>query len=99
MMVLASGAVALAAATLWLVVWDGEFRPAFGITLMVIAALLAVTGSNILSRSGSAGERAMMGLPPESEDPSSGSALAPVGVFLFVSVPLFVVGGLLYGTG
>src|SRR3954453_14891015 len=90
--------VALAAATLWLVVWDGEFRPAFGLTLMLIAALVALTGSNLLSRAGGAGERAMMGLAPENEEPSSGG-LAPVGVFLFVSVPLFVVGGLLYGTG
>ena len=98
-MVLVSGAVALAVATLWLVVWDGDFRPAFGLSLMVIAALLALTGSNMLSRAGSAGERAMMGLPPESEDPYSGEGLAPVGVFLFVTVPLFVIGGLLYGTG
>jgi hypothetical protein len=66
---------------------------------MVIAALLMLTGSNMLSRTGGAAQRAMMGLAPESEDPASGSGLAPVGVFLFVCVPLFVIGGLLYGTG
>jgi len=99
LMVLASGAVGLAVATLWLVVGVGDFRPAFGITLMVIAALLALTGGNALSRAVGADGRAMMGLAPENEAPSSGSALGPVGVFLFVSVPLFVIGGLLYGTG
>ena len=98
-MVLTACAVALAAATLWLVIWDGEFRPAFGVTLMVIAALLAATGSNILSRGVDADVQAMTGRAPDSADPYSGSALAPVGVFLFVSVPLLVIGGLVHGTG
>ena len=99
LMVLGSGAVALAVATLWLLVWGGDFRSAFAITLMVLGALLALTGSNVLSRAGGADERAWMGLAPESEDPYSGAGLGPVGVFLFVSVPLFVSGGLLYGSG
>ena len=71
----------------------------FGITLMVLAALLAATGGNALSRAVGADGRAMMGMAPENEGPSSGAALAPVGVFLFVCVPVFVVGGLVYGTG
>ena len=99
LMVLASGAVALALATLWTVIGDGEFRPAFGITLMVIAALLALTGSDLISRTMDVDVRAMTGKAAASQDPNSGAALAPVGVFLFVSVPLFVIGGLLYGTG
>jgi hypothetical protein len=99
LMLVGAACVALAVAAVWFLVWEGDFRAALGITLMVIAALLALTGSNFMSRSGSAGERAMMGLPPENEDPDSGSALAPVGVFLFVALPLFVAGGFLYGTG
>ena len=99
MMVVVSGGVALAAAAVWAVVWDGDFRAAIGITLMVIAALMALTGTNLLSRATTAGDRAMMGLAPENDDPDSGSALGPAGVFLFVCLPLFVVGGLLYGTG
>lgn len=98
-MLLACGAVAVAAAAVWFVVWDGEFRPAVGIVLMVIAALMAFTGGNVLSRATGAEGRAMMGLAPENEDGYTGSALGPLGVFLFVAVPLFVIGGLLYGTG
>jgi hypothetical protein len=98
-MLAAAGGAAAALAALWLLVADGGFRTTFAFILMLIGGVLSVTGSNILSRSGGAEERAMMGLAPENEDPDSGSALAPVGVFLFVSVPLFVVGGLLYGTG
>jgi hypothetical protein len=98
-MLLVCGVVALAAGTLWVVVSDGAFRPAVGITLMVVAALMALTGSNVLSRAADAEGRAMMGLAPGNEDPDSGSALGPLGVFLFVAVPLFLVGGLLYGTG
>jgi hypothetical protein len=99
LMVVGCGCVALVAATLWSVVWNGEFRPALGISLMVIAALISFTGSDILSRATGASERAMMGLAPEREDRSTGSALAPVGVFLFVCVPVFVIGGVVYGTG
>jgi hypothetical protein len=98
-MVLVVACVALAAATLWLVVWDGEFRPAFGLSLMVIAALISFTGSDILTRATGASDRAMMGLAPEREDPYTGSSLAAGGIFLFVCVPLFVLGGVLYGTG
>ncbi len=98
-MIAAAGAVAFAVAVLVRAVWSGSLRTTSGFTLMIIAALLALTGSNMLSRTGGAEERAMMGLAPENEDPNSGEGLGPVGVFLFVSVPLFVVGGLLYGTG
>jgi ABC-type maltose transport system permease subunit len=33
------------------------------------------------------------------EEPASGDGLTAMGVFLFVALPLFVVGGLLFGRG
>ncbi len=98
-LLLAAGAFGLVVAGLWTLLRGGGRRPAFGLTRMVIGALLALTGSNMLSRAGSAEERAFLGLAPEHEDPDSGEGLTAVGVFLFVSVPLFVAGGLLHGAG
>jgi len=92
-------AVAFAVAVLAMVVWDADLRAVFGIALMVIAALLAVTGGNAFSRAAGADGRALAGLAPENDGPWSGDALAPVGVFLFISVPMFVIGGLVYGVG
>jgi hypothetical protein len=43
--------------------------------------------------------RVLMGSGPDHENPSTGGALTGVGIFLFVSLPLFVAGGLLYGSG
>ena len=94
-----AAAVAFAVAVLAMVVWDADLRAIFGITLMVIAALLAVTGGNAFSRAAGADGRALAGLAPENDAPWSGDALAPVGVFLFICVPLFVIGGLTYGVG
>ena len=99
LMIAACAAVAFAVAVLAMVVWAADLRAIFGISMMVIAALLAATGGNALSRANGADGRALMGLAPENDDPSSGSALAPVGVFLFVCLPLFVIGGFAYGTG
>ena len=99
MWIAGAAAVAVAVAVLAMVVWDGDLRAIFGITLMVIAALLAVTGGNAFSRATGADGRALAGLAPENDAPWSGDALAPVGVFLFVCVPLFVIGGLAYGVG
>jgi hypothetical protein len=69
------------------------------IALLVIAGLLAISGGNALNRTGIAETRVLLGSGPDHEDPTSGGALTNVGIFLFVAVPLFVAGGLLYGTG
>ncbi len=91
--------VALAVAVLVAVAWEGDLRTTFGMTLLVLAGLISLTGSSILSRGADADVQAMTGRAPDKEDSYSGAALAPVGVFLFVAVPLFVIGGLLYGSG
>lgn len=74
---------------------DGEYLRRFGLVLMGIGALIAVTGGTALSREVTLDARAVLGAGPDREEPGSGQHLGPVGVFLFVSVPLVLVGGLL----
>ena len=91
--------VALAGSGLWWLLQGGGFRTKFAIALLVIAGLLALTGGNAFSRSGTLEINALMGTGPDHEDPSTGAGLTGVGIFLFVSLPLLLVGGLLYGSG
>lgn len=91
--------VALAGSGLWWVLQGGGFRAKFGIALLVVAGLLALTGGNAFSRSGTLEMNALMGMGPDHEDPSTGAGLTGVGIFLFVALPLFVIGGLLYDSG
>jgi hypothetical protein len=90
---------ALAAAGAWSAITGDGFRVAFAACLMAIGALLAFTGGNAISRTGSMDTLAFLGMGPESDDPDSGDGLTGLGMFLFVSIPLVVAGGLLYGTG
>jgi hypothetical protein len=90
---------ALVAAGIWSALTGDDFRVAFAVALMAIGALLAFTGSNAISRAGSMDAFAFLGMGPESDDPDSGEGLTGLGIFLFVSLPLVVAGGLLYGTG
>jgi hypothetical protein len=99
LLICASGGVAVAVAGLWWALQDGGFRVKVAIALLVIAGLLAISGGNVLNRTGTAETRVLLGTGPDHEDPTSGGALTNVGIFLFVAVPLFVAGGLLYGTG
>ncbi len=98
-MLFVSAVVALVVAALWFALQGGGFRPKVAIALMVIAGLLALTGGTALSRAASNEERAFLGLGPDREEPDSGEGLTGLGVFLFVSLPLFVVGGVLFGSG
>jgi ribose/xylose/arabinose/galactoside ABC-type transport system permease subunit len=91
--------VGLVAAALWMLTKGGGFRVPFAVTLMAMGALLALTGGNALSRSGSMDTFAFLGKGPESDDPYAGEGLTNVGMFLFVALPLLVVGLALYGTG
>ena len=91
--------LALAAGGIWSATTGDGFRVAFAVSLMVIGALIALTGGNAISRAGSMDTFAFLGMGPENADPDSGEGLTGVGVFLFVSLPLFAAGSLLYGTG
>jgi hypothetical protein len=90
---------ALAAGGLWWVLQDGGLRAKVGMAMLIIAACMAVSGGNVLTRSGTAETNALLGTGPEHEDAPTNGALTGVGIFLFVAVPLFVAGGVLYGTG
>jgi hypothetical protein len=98
-MIVCSLVFGLAAAGLWTAWQGGEFRPALGLTLLVLAGLLAISGSALTARAGTGETYALLGRGPDRETPGEGDSLTSVGVFLFVSVPLFLIGGFLYGTG
>lgn len=85
--------LAAAVAGLWWLA-DGEYLRRYGLVLLLLGGLIAVTGGTELSREVTNDARALLGAGPDRDAPGSGRHLTPVGVFLFVSVPLFVVGGL-----
>jgi hypothetical protein len=99
-LVLALAAFSAVAAGLW--TWasgDGGFRIKLAIALLAVAVVISLTGNGVLTRSGTAEINALQGRAPDHEEPLNGGVLTGVGVFLFVGVPLFLAGGLLYGTG
>ena len=91
--------VAVVAAAAWTAIDGDGFRAKCAIVLMVTAALVSFTGGNALSRASTDEARAFLGWGPEREDPDTGPGLTGFGVFLFVALPLFLAGGLLYGVG
>ncbi len=97
LMLLAGAAVGLVAAGVWWSVGDTDYRRAAGICLMAGAGLLALAGGSVLSRASTLDARAFLGRGPDQEDPGSGAGLTAAGVFLFVSLPLFVAGLVLFG--
>ena len=98
-MLVCLAAAGLVAAGLWSAVQGGGFRSRAGIALMVLAALLSLTGGTALSRATAIENHAFSGTGPDLEEPASGEGLTALGAFLFVSLPLFIVGGLLFGRG
>jgi hypothetical protein len=98
-MLLTSAVVAVAAAAVWLLLQGGGFRVKVAVAALVIAGLLSVSGSTVLSRPVTNDARAFLGWGPDREEPVSGDALTGLGVFLFVSLPLAVAGLVLLGAG
>jgi hypothetical protein len=96
-MILAGVALGLVAGAVWVAVGDTGFARATGISLIVVAGILGLTGGRALSRAGTADTRAFLGKGPEQGDPAGGEGLTAIGVFLFVSLPLLVVGLVLLG--
>jgi hypothetical protein len=82
----------LAAAAVWVGVAGGAFANRLGISLLVLAGLLALTGSSLIARLSTNEARAFLGKGPERDQTDLVSGLGPVGGFVFVTVPLAVVG-------
>jgi high-affinity Fe2+/Pb2+ permease len=98
-MLLVSVVAALVVAGLWFALGGGAFRPKIGLVLLVIAALVSLTGGTAFSRAVDNDARAFLGMGADREEAYTGQGLTGLGVFLFVSLPLFVVGGVLFGAG
>jgi hypothetical protein len=94
-----SAVVAVVAGGVWFALQGGGFRVKVAIVLIVVAGVLSVTGGTVLSRAGTSDVRAFLGQGPDREEPDTGEGLTGVGIFLFVSLPLFLAGGLLFGSG
>jgi hypothetical protein len=92
--VLVTAAAAFAVAGLWSAVQGTGFLRTAAITLMVSAGVLSLGSGAVFPRRHDY-ER---GRGPTADDHGSpGGALTGVGVFLFVSLPLFAVGAVLFG--
>ena len=98
-MVTGSVLLALVVAGVWSAVQGGAFRSTFAITLMVIAGLISLTGGTAFFKAADNDERAFLGMGPDREEPYTGEGLTGLGVFLFVSLPLFIAGSVLFGSG
>ena len=91
--------VAAAGAGLWVALQDGGFRVPFAVALMSAGGVLSLGGSSVFGRAETNDVRAFLGQGPDRDEPGTGESLTGVGVFLFVSLPLFAAGLLLYGSG
>ncbi|MEW2431886.1 hypothetical protein AB0877_28075 [Micromonospora sp. NPDC047644] len=91
----AIGALVAVAAMIWVAVAGGDYTARLGIGLVVVGGLIGMTGDLTLSRISMLGARATFGAEPERETAGGGRVLTGVGIFLFVGLPLVVVGVLL----
>ena len=98
-MLLAGAAVAAAGGGLWALIQDSGFRVPFAVGLMVIGGTLSLTAGTAFSRADSSDARAFLGMGLDNSEVDTGASLTGVGIFLFVSLPLVLVGLLLFGTG
>ena len=94
-LVVGAAAAGLAVAGVWSVLGDGGFLSKFGVTLLVLAGLLAMTSGAVFTRA----HEYEHGRRPDLDDHGSSGVLTGLGVFLFVSLPLFLAGGVLFGSG
>ena len=98
-MLLYSAVAALVAGGLWWALQGGGLRPKVGIALLIIAGLISLTGGSAFSRAADYEARAFLGMGADRDEPYTGEGLTGLGIFLFVSLPLFLAGGVLYGSG
>lgn len=90
-----AGVLVAVAVGIWVAVAGGDYTTRLGIALIVVGGLLGVTGDLTMSRIGMLGPRAVFGAAGERETAGGGRVLTGVGIFLFVGLPLIVVGVLL----
>jgi hypothetical protein len=94
--VLAAVAATLSAvaALVWVLVGSGGFVDRFAMCLIIAGIVLAVTGNVAFSRASTTDALAFRGNGPEREEANSGGGrvLTSIGIFLFVSVPLIIIG-------
>ena len=94
---LGSAVVPLAAAGLWTAAAGGAYPQRAGLSLLVVAALLALVGGTLVARAGTSDTRAFLGMGPEHAQAEPGGSLGPMGVVLFVCLPLAAAGLVLVG--
>jgi hypothetical protein len=87
--------VAAVVAAIWVSAGGGGYLNRLGITLLIIGALLAISGDLTLTKLSTHDTFAWFGAGPEREGAGGGRILTGVGIFLFVAVPLIFVGGVL----
>jgi len=90
---------AAAGAAVWTTLSDVGYRVALAVACMVAAALLGLSGTGMSTRSGTHDMWAFLGMGPDRAEAKDGEGLTSFGVFLFVSLPLFAVGLVLFGRG
>ncbi|TFV53691.1 hypothetical protein [Blastococcus sp. TF02A-35] len=98
-MIAVGALLAAAAAGVWAAASGDAFRSRFGLSMLVVAGLLALGGGTLLSRGAMMETRAFLGDGPGMDEPGEDEALTSIGVFLFVSLPLFAAGAVVYGSG
>jgi hypothetical protein len=91
--------VAVVAAVIWSAVKGGGFRVPMAVALMATGALLSLSGTAVVSRTQTMDTFAFLGKGPERDEPDAGEGLTNVGFFLFVALPLLVIGLALFGRG
>jgi hypothetical protein len=98
-MLVIAAVVAAISALSWITIGGGDFAGRMGFCLVILGAVLAITGNSALSRMGSSDAFAWLGRGPEvgSPDAGGGRILTGIGVFLFVAVPLMAIGAMLSG--
>jgi hypothetical protein len=96
-MLVIAAVVAAISALSWITIGGGDFAGRMGICLVILGAVLALTGESTLGRMASADAFAWLGRGPEvgGLDSGGGRILTGIGIFLFVSVPLIAIGALL----
>jgi hypothetical protein len=96
LLVIAAAAAAVAALT-WITIGSGDFVGRFGVCLFLLGVLSCLGGNMMLSRKETHDFFAWLGQGPERGGPDDGGGrvLTGIGVFLFVALPLFIVGAAL----